>query len=179
MDLKQHIRRIPDFPKKGVVFRDITTLLQNSEAFRYTIDKFSEYFKKQSIDTIVGIESRGFIFAAPLAYKLGTEFAIVRKKGKLPYKIVAEEYELEYGKDRIEMHEDAIEDGQTVLFVDDLLATGGTMLAAARLVDKLGGDVVGMGFVVELDFLKGREKLLKYNPNYDILSLVHYKSEKE
>ncbi len=179
MDLKQHIRRIPDFPKKGIIFRDITTLLQNPDAFKYAIDKIAEHFKKKSIDVIVGIESRGFVFAAVLAYKLGKKFAIVRKKGKLPYKTVYEEYELEYGKDRIEMHADAIEDGQTVLIVDDLLATGGTMLAAARLVEKLGGEVVGMGFVVELDFLKGREKLLKYNLNYDILSLVHYKKEGE
>lgn len=179
MDLKQHIRRIPDFPKKGIVFRDITTLLQNPEAFKYTIDKIAEHFKKKSIDVIVGIESRGFIFAAVLAYKLGKKFAIVRKKGKLPYKTIFEEYELEYGKDRIEMHADAIEDGQAVLLVDDLLATGGTMLAASRLVEKLGGEVAGMAFVVELDFLKGREKLLKYNPNYDILSLVHYKTEEE
>lgn len=177
MDLKKHIRKIPDFPKKGIVFRDITTLLQNPDAFKQTIDQFYEHFKNKKPDVIVGIESRGFIFAAPLAYKLGAKFAIVRKKGKLPYKVVREEYDLEYGKDIIEMHEDAIKRGDRVLFIDDLIATGGTMLAAAKLVEKLGGDIIGMGFVVELDFLPGKEKLLRHNPKYDIHSLVHYASE--
>lgn len=179
MDLKQHIRRIPDFPKKGVVFRDITTLLQNPEAFRYAIDRFYGHYKNKKIDAVLGIESRGFIFAAPLAYKLGAKFAIIRKKGKLPHKIVSEEYELEYGRECIEMHADAIDCGENVLLVDDLLATGGTILAAARLVNKLGGKIAGTCFAIELDFLKGREKLLKYNRDYDILSLVHYKSEGE
>lgn len=177
IDLKSIIRNIPDFPKKGVVFRDITTLIHNPEAFRYVIDTFAEHYKDKKIDVILGIESRGFIFAAPLAYKLGTSFAIIRKKGKLPWKVVCEEYDLEYGKDKIEIHCDAVKKGQGVLFVDDLLATGGTMDAAARLVEKLGGKIAGMAFVVELSYLKGREKLLNQNKEYDILSLVDYESE--
>ena len=177
MDLKQYIRNVPDFPKKGIVFRDITTLLQNPEAFRYTIDQFYSHFKTKKIDAVVGIESRGFIFAAPLAYKLGCKFSIVRKKGKLPYKVVSEEYDLEYGKDKIEMHEDGIKKGDNILFIDDLIATGGTMLAAMKLVEKLGGKVENLGFVISLDFLPGPKKLLEHNPKLDILSLVHYDSE--
>ena len=177
MDLKQYIRNVPDFPKKGIVFRDITTLLQNPEAFRYTIDQFYNHFKTKKIDAVVGIESRGFIFAAPLAYKLGCKFSIVRKKGKLPYKVVSEEYDLEYGKDKIEMHKDGIKKGDNVLFIDDLIATGGTMLAAMRLVEKLGGKVENLGFVISLDFLPGSKKLLVQNPKLDILSLVRYDSE--
>ncbi len=177
MDLKQYIRNVPDFPKKGIVFRDITTLLQNPEAFRYAIDQFYNHFKNKKIDVVVGIESRGFIFAAPLAYKLGCQFAIVRKKGKLPYKVVSEEYDLEYGKDKIEMHQDGIKKGDNVLFIDDLIATGGTMLAAMRLVEKLGGRVENLGFVISLDFLPGAKKLLEKNQKLDILSLVHYDSE--
>lgn len=173
MDLKEHIRAVPDFPKKGINFRDITTLINNPEAFKYSIDQIIDYYKNKEIDIIIGVESRGFIFGSPVAYSLGKKLAIVRKPGKLPSDVVFEEYELEYGTDRLEMHRDTIEPGQKVLIIDDLLATGGTIEATARLVEKLGGKVAGLAFVVELSFLKGRERL----KNYDILSLVQYDSE--
>jgi adenine phosphoribosyltransferase len=173
MDLKEKIRSIPDFPKKGIMFRDITTLIKDPAAFQFTIDRFVDYYKEKSIDVIVGIESRGFIFGAALAYAMGVEFAIVRKPGKLPGQIISEEYELEYGTDRIEMHKDAILPGQHVVIVDDLLATGGTVLAASKLVEKTGAVIDGLAFVIELVPLKGREKI----KNYDVLSLVKYDSE--
>ncbi len=172
-NIDDHIRKIPNFPKEGILFYDITTILENPEAFKYCIDTFAEHYKDKEIDVIVGVEARGFIFGAALAYALGKPLSIVRKPGKLPSKTVFEEYELEYGTDKIEMHEDTIKQGQKVLLVDDLLATGGTIKATANLIERIGGVVAGMCFVVELDFLKGREKLGKY----DLLSLQHYDNE--
>ncbi len=162
MDLKQHIRTVPDFPKQGINFYDITTLLANPSAFRHAIEQLKLKAENSQIDAIVAIESRGFIFGAALAHALGKSFVIVRKPGKLPYKKVSEEYNLEYGADKVEIHEDAIQRGQSVLIVDDVLATGGTALATAKLVEKLGGVVSGLLFLIELDGLKGRIKLSKY-----------------
>jgi adenine phosphoribosyltransferase len=172
-DFDKHIRSIPNFPKKGIVFRDITTLLKNPEAFRASVDILCEHFNDSGVNVIVGPESRGFIFGAAMAYKMGVSFVPVRKPGKLPAETESESYELEYGTDTIEIHKDAIKPGSKVLMVDDLLATGGTMEAACRLVEKLGGEVVGVGFLIELSFLKGREKLGKY----PIYTLVDYTSE--
>ncbi len=169
IDLKKIIRVIPGFPKQGIMFYDITTILQNLEAFKFCVDKLAEFAKKQGATTVVAIESRGFIFGAAIAYKLGIKFAPVRKPGKLPWKTITEEYALEYGTDKIEMHVDAVKKGEKVLIIDDLLATGGTSEAAAKLVEKLGGIVAGIGFVIELTgSLHGREKLKKYN----VLTLV-------
>lgn len=173
MDLKSVIRNVPDFPKPGIVFRDITTLIDKPDAFKYTIDKLAKQYNKEDYDVIVGIESRGFIFGAALAYATGKPFLLVRKPGKLPCDVVFEEYELEYGTDKIEMCADCIHPGQRALIIDDLLATGGTMKATANLIEKIGAKVAGIAFVVELDFLKGRDKL----DSYDIFSLVHYDSE--
>ena len=170
MDLKSIVRDIPDFPKPGIVFKDITPLLQNAEAFRFISDQLIERYRGKDIDIIVGIESRGFIFASVLAYALGKSQVIIRKKGKLPHLKVSYTYALEYGEDTIEIHEDAIPKGSKVLIVDDLLATGGTAEAAAHLIEKMGGEVAEMAFVIELDFLKGREKL---NP-IPAFSLIHY-----
>ncbi len=174
MDLKKAIRVIPDWPKKGVMFQDITVLLQNTDAFRFSVDKLADSCKKAGATTVVAIESRGFIFGAAVAYKLGIKFAPVRKPGKLPWKTVAEEYALEYGTDKIEMHVDAVKPGEKVFVVDDLLATGGTAEAAARLVEKLGGVVAGIGFVIELTgSLHGRDKLKKYNVTTLVQVPVH------
>lgn len=173
MDLKSIIREVPNFPKPGISFKDITTLLKNGAAFRQVIDEFAAYFKGKNPDVIVGAESRGFILGAPLAYKLGCGFVPVRKPGKLPAEVAKASYALEYGEDTLEIHLDAIQPGQKVLLVDDLLATGGTISATAQLVKQLKGDIVGFAFVVELDFLKGREKLA----GFDVLSLVHYDGE--
>ncbi|MDP7282188.1 MAG: adenine phosphoribosyltransferase [Candidatus Undinarchaeales archaeon] len=173
MDIDSHIRKIPNFPKEGILFYDITTILESPEAFKHCIDTFANHYKDKEIDVIVGVESRGFIFGGALAIALNKPLSLVRKPGKLPSKIVFEEYELEYGTDKIEMHKDTIKPGQKVLLVDDLLATGGTIQATANLVEKVGGIVAGMCFIVELDFLKGREKLGKY----DLLSLQHYDNE--
>lgn len=170
MNLKDKIRVIEDFPAKGISFKDITTLLQDSEALNECINQMAERFKDVQVDIIVGPESRGFIFATPLAYLLKTGFVPVRKPGKLPAETVSYEYELEYGKDRLEIHKDSIIPGQKVLIVDDLLATGGTMYAAAKLVEKLGGEVVGLGFLIELNDLNGREKL----KGYKVESLIQY-----
>lgn len=170
MDLKEKIRVIEDFPAKGISFKDITTLLKDSEALNECINQMAERFKDVQVDMIVGPESRGFIFATPLAYLLKTGFVPVRKPGKLPADTVSYEYELEYGKDRLEIHRDSITPGQKVLIVDDLLATGGTMYAAAKLVEKLGGEVVGLGFLIELEDLNGREKL----KGYKVESLIQY-----
>ena len=172
-DLKSMIRTIPDFPKKGIMFRDITTILQNKEGFRYVIERFYERYKDKKIDVVVGIESRGFIFGATLAYKLDCSFVPIRKKGKLPYRTRQQEYALEYGTAAIEIHEDAIKEGQKVLIVDDLIATAGTMLATIKLIELLGGKVVECAFVVELIDLKGRDKLKDYN----IFSLVEFGGE--
>ena len=173
IDLKAMIRTIPNFPKKGIMFRDITTILQNKEGFRYVIDKFYGRYKGKNVDVVVGIESRGFIFGSVLAYKLGCSFVPIRKEGKLPHKTKKQEYSLEYGTATIEIHEDGIKKGQNVLIVDDLLATGGTLLAAIKLVELLGGKVLECALVVELPELKGREKLKEYN----VFSLVEFEGE--
>jgi adenine phosphoribosyltransferase len=170
MDLKEKIRVIEDFPTKGISFKDITTLLKDAEALNECINQMAERFKDVQVDMIVGPESRGFIFATPLAYLLKTGFVPVRKPGKLPAETISYEYALEYGTDRLEIHRDSIKPGQKVLIVDDLLATGGTMYAAAKLVEKLGGEVVGLGFLIELHELNGREKL----KGYKVESLIQY-----
>jgi len=168
--LRQVIRDIPDFPKKGVVFKDITTLLRDAEAFSQSIDLLSSALLGRNYDALVGIESRGFIFASSLAYKLGKGLIPVRKPGKLPAQTVQVSYQLEYGTDSLEMHADAIEPGQRVIIVDDVLATGGTARAVAELVEKVGGKVDALGFLVELDFLNGRRKL----SDYEVLSILRY-----
>ena len=168
--LKELIRSIPDFPKKGILFRDITTLLQNSPQFRRAIDTLAEHYEGKKIDQIVAVESRGFIVAAPLAYKLNAGVIPVRKKGKLPYKTVETTYELEYGTDTLEMHADAFQPGANILIVDDLLATGGTAKATIDLVEKLKGKVMGICFLIELTDLKGIEKL----KGYEVLSIIKY-----
>ncbi len=170
MDLKSTIRHVPDFPKPGILFYDITTLLKNPLALKETVDQLTQHYAKQPIDLIAGIESRGFIFGLPLAYQLGLGFIPIRKPGKLPAATVAESYALEYGHNAIELHVDAISAGQRVLIVDDLLATGGTARAACNLVEKLGGQVAGLAFAIELNFLHGRDLLT----GYDIFSLLQY-----
>lgn len=160
--LKDLIRDIPDFPKKGIIFKDITTLLKEKQGFKEAVDKLADRVKGKKIDLVVSMESRGFIFGAALAYKLGAGFVPVRKKGKLPYKTYEVTYQLEYGTDTLTMHQDAIKPGQKVLIVDDLLATGGTTSAVIDLVKKLGGDIVFIIFLIELVFLKGKEKLKEY-----------------
>lgn len=172
-NLKEHIRSIPDFPKKGIVFRDITPLIGDREVFKKVIDKFHERYKKKDIDAIVSVESRGFIFGAALAYKLGCAIIPVRKKGKLPYKTFNATYELEYGTDTLEIHQDAFKPGDKVLILDDLLATGGTTCAVINLVKKLEGKIIGAAFVIELEFLKGREKI----KDIPVFSLVKYEVE--
>lgn len=170
MDLKKTIREIKDFPKEGIDFKDITTLMQDGDAFKYTIDQFVNELKDQNIDIIVGPEARGFLMGTPVAYALGVGFVPVRKPGKLPYETESYEYGLEYGTDVLEIHKDAIKPGQRVAIVDDLLATGGTMEAAAKLIEKIGGEVVSMQFLIELEELKGKDKL----SNYHINSLIKY-----
>jgi len=172
-DLKQMIRNVPDFPKPRIGFKDITTLIKDGASFQKAIDTLADHYNPNDIDIIVGIEARGFIFASALAYKWGKGFVPVRKPGKLPAETIKEEYQLEYGTDAVEIHNDAIEPNQRVLIIDDLLATGGTVAAAARLVERLGGKIVGVGFLIELSFLNGREKL----KNYDVLSLVNFEGE--
>ncbi len=159
MDLKAFIRDIPDFPQKGVMFRDITPLVRNPEAFKYAIDTIASELEKFDFDLIVCPEARGFMIAAPLAYKLGKGFVPVRKPGKLPYKTVSDVYELEYGKAELHMHEDAIEKGQRVVIIDDVLATGGTAMALKRLVEKVGGTVIASAFLIELTYLNPRDLL--------------------
>jgi adenine phosphoribosyltransferase len=168
--LKRHIRDIPDFPKKGIMFKDITTLLKDKAAFRRTIDILAAEFKGKRIEYIIGIESRGFIFGAALACKMGAGFIPVRKKGKLPARTRSVTYALEYGTDTLEVHEDALKKGDRVLILDDLLATGGTVEAVARLVSGLGAKIVGTAFVVELSFLDGRKKL----SGYPVFSIIQY-----
>src|SRR5690554_3621417 len=173
MDLKSLIRNVQDFPKPGIGFKDITTLLKNGQALREVTDRIAEHFSPLQPDIIVGAESRGFIFGAPLAYKMGCGFALIRKPGKLPAETERITYELEYGEDALEIHKDAIQPGQRVVIVDDLLATGGTTKAVVDLVRRLGGSIVGIGFLIELDFLKGRARL----QDYEVFSLVHYDEE--
>jgi adenine phosphoribosyltransferase len=168
--LKSLIREVPDFPKPGINFYDITTLLKHPEGFRQVIDALSAEFKGQQVDTVIGIEARGFIFAPALAYALGAGFVPVRKPKKLPAECVRVTYDLEYGTDTLEMHKDAVRPGDRVLIVDDLLATGGTAAAAASMVKEAGGTVIGIGFVVELTFLNGRSRL----NGYDVFSLLQY-----
>ena len=172
MNIKNKIRVIEDFPKIGISFKDITTLIQDKDAFKYTIDTLAKTLKDKNIDLVVGPEARGFIFGTPLAYALGAGFVPVRKKGKLPGETISVEYDLEYGTDILEIHKDSIKPGQKVVIVDDLLATGGTIQSVARLVEALGGEVVSMDFIIELTGLNGREKL----KNYRINSLVKYES---
>ena len=169
-DLKAHIREVPDFPKPGINFYDITTLLQDPLALRMTVDRFVWLFTQKRIDKVIGIESRGFMFGPSVAYDLNAGFVPVRKPGKLPAKTVRQSYDLEYGSDAIEMHADAVSAGERVLIVDDLIATGGTALAAARLVESAGGTVAGFGFIIELTFLPGREKL----KGYEVEALIRY-----
>lgn len=169
-DLKAYIREVPDFPKPGILFYDITTLLKDRTGLRLVVDRFAALHADLGIDKVVGIESRGFLFGPQLAYHLGAGFAPVRKPGKLPAERLGHEYALEYGTDRLEIHRDAVEPGERVLVVDDVIATGGTAQATAKLVETLGGTVVGFGFVVELTFLAGRDRL----PGYDVRSLVRY-----
>ena len=168
--LKNYIREVPDIPKKGILFYDISTLLKNPLAMRMTVDRFVWLFSEKHVDKVIGIESRGFMFAPIVAYDLNAGFVPVRKPGKLPAKTVSRSYDLEYGSDAVEMHEDAIEKGERVLIVDDLLATGGTAKATAELVTAVGGNVVGFGFIVELKFLDGRDQLA----DYSIESLITY-----
>lgn len=161
-ELKKHIRSIPDFPKKGILFRDITTLIGNKEAFSKVIDIFIERYKDKGIEKVVAAEARGFIFGGAIAYGLNTAFVPVRKKGKLPYKTIGARYELEYGTDSLQMHEDGIKQGERVLIVDDLLATGGTAKAICELVKKLKGEIVEVAFMIELSDLNGRQNLKGY-----------------
>ena len=170
MDLSSVIRAVPNFPIEGILFYDITTLLKDPAALRETIDRLTHHYQDKYIDLIAGMESRGFIFGMPLAYRLGVGFVPIRKPGKLPAEKISETYELEYGHNTLEIHLDAIEKGQRVLVVDDLLATGGTAKASCNLIEKLGGEVVSLAFIVELSFLNGRQKL----GNYDIFSMIQY-----
>ena len=168
--LKRLIREIPDFPKQGILFYDITTLLKDPTGYATLIDALAEHYIDAKADLILGMEARGFIFAPALAYRLNAGFVPIRKPGKLPAETAKVSYDLEYGSNVLEVHKDAIQKGQRVLIVDDLLATGGTAAATAQLAQSLGAEIAGLGFVVELDFLKGREKLAKY----DVFSLLHY-----
>ena len=168
--LKSLVRTVSDFPKPGILFYDITTLLKDKVGFATLVDRLSEHYVDQKVDLVLGMEARGFIFAPALAYRLNAGFVPVRKVGKLPAETVKFDYALEYGTNSLEMHRDAIQKGQGVLIVDDLLATGGTAECTARLASSLGAEIAGLGFIVELDFLKGREKLAQYN----VMSLLHY-----
>jgi len=169
-DLKKLIREIPDYPKPGILFYDLTTLLQDPRGFHLLVDKLCEHYNGKKVDLVAGIEARGFIFAPALAYRLGAGFVPIRKPRKLPSKTVSVTYQLEYGSDQLEIHQDAVKPGQRVLLCDDLLATGGTASAAIELVRKLGGELAGAAFAVELSFLNGRAKI----PGVDVFSLLKY-----
>jgi len=175
MDLDKKIRRVPNFPKDGILFYDITSLLQDADAFKHAIDQMTEHYVKEGkhFDKIVSMESRGFIFGSILAYEFHAGFVPLRKPGKLPAETISQEFEKEYGVDKFEMHKDAIEEGDSVLIVDDLLATSGTAQAAIKLIERQGGKVEGICCMVELDFLKGREKI----KGYDLFTMLHYDSE--
>ncbi len=167
---EEYIRDVPDFPKKGIVFKDITTLLKDKDALKRAVDEMYEIVKGMEIDKVIGVESRGFIFSPLLAYKLNAGFVPVRKPGKLPADVISETYELEYGTDKLEIHKDAIDEEDKVLIVDDLIATGGTAKAVCKMVERLGGEIAGLEFLIELTFLKGREKLKEYN----VFSIIKY-----
>ena len=171
--IEEYVKSIPDFPEKGIIFRDVTSVLQDADGLHLAIDEMQKFLEGVDFDVIAGTESRGFIFGVPIAYNLHKAFVPVRKKGKLPRETVSAEYELEYGKAEIEMHKDAIQPGQKGVLVDDLIATGGTIEAAARLVEELGGEVVKIIFLMELEGLKGREKL----KGYDVESVIHYEGK--
>jgi len=168
--LKELVRDIPDFPKKGIVFKDITPLLQNPSSLKEIVDKISDHYADQKVDVIVGAEARGFLFGPAVAIKLNAGFVPVRKPGKLPYETASMTYELEYGTDTLEIHKDAVKTGDNVLMLDDLLATGGTMSASCKLVESLGGKITGCAFLIELGFLNGKDMLSKY----DVFSLIQY-----
>ena len=171
--IEEYVKSIPDFPEKGIIFRDVTSVLQDADGLHLAIDEMQKFLEGVEFDVIAGTESRGFIFGVPIAYNLHKAFVPVRKKGKLPRETVSAEYELEYGKAEIEMHKDAIQPGQKVVLVDDLIATGGTIEAAARLVEELVGEVVKIIFLMELEGLKGRETL----KGYDVESVIHYEGK--
>ncbi len=173
MDLKSKIREIPDFPKKGVSFKDITTLLKDGKVFKYLIEKLSDQLRDLNIDIIAAPEARGFLIGTPIAYNLGIGFVPIRKPGKLPAETISREYELEYGMDLLEIHRDAIKPGQRVALIDDLLATGGTVLASAKLIEELGGEVVTINFIIELCYLDGKDVL----EGYKVESLIQYHDE--
>jgi adenine phosphoribosyltransferase len=170
MDLKEKIRVIEDFPIKGISFKDITTMLQDKEAFKFAIDSMAEYFRDKGIDLVIGPEARGFILGAPLAYAIGAGFVPVRKKGKLPFDTMSMSYDLEYGSDDLEIHADAVKKGQKVVIVDDLLATGGTIESVIKLIEAAGGEIAGLGFLIELTELKGRDRI----SGYEVVSLLKY-----
>jgi adenine phosphoribosyltransferase len=169
-ELKKIIREIPDFPKPGILFYDITTLLRDAQGFKRTIEIFADQYRDRKVDAVIGIEARGFIFAAAVAYRLGVGFIPVRKPRKLPYRTVSRSYQLEYGTDTLEMHEDAVGPGDRILLIDYLIATGGTAQAVAAMIEAQGGTVAGVGFVVELEFLHGRQAL----QGYDVFSILKY-----
>lgn len=170
INLKEHIRNIPDFPKPGILFRDITTLLKDAKVFKYTVEELGKKYKDKKINAVVAVEARGFIFGAALAYKLGAAFVPVRKKGKLPWKTNSITYDLEYGTDTLEMHLDAVKEGDKVLIVDDLLATGGTVKAVTGLLKQFGAKIAGIAFIIELTDLEGRDKIKEY----PVYSLIKY-----
>lgn len=171
MELKDIIRDVKDFPKPGIVFKDITPLLAHPELFAYAVDKLADFARRNETDVVLAVEARGYVFGAAVAYKLALPLVIVRKPGKLPHETISHTYDLEYGTDTLEIHKDSIRKGQRVMLVDDLLATGGTMEACAKLVKKLGGVVAGCAFVIELSFLKGRQRL----KDYKVFSIIDYK----
>ncbi len=174
-DLKNKIREVPDWPKKGVNFKDITTLLQDKNTFKKTIDSIAEFFGGEKIDKVVGIDARGFLVAAPVAYKLNAGLTIARKPGKLPFSTIEQEYTLEYGTNIIQMHTDAILSGEKIILIDDLIATGGTAEATCDLIERLGGKILGVGFVIDISFLGGSERLRK--KGYEVRSLITYDCE--
>lgn len=173
MNLKSYIREIPDWPQKGINFKDITTLLQNHRLLKYIINEMTKPFLDKKIDKVVAIDARGFLLAAPIAYKIGAGVCLVRKRGKLPFHTIEESYMKEYGEDILAIHADAINKGERIIIIDDLLATGGTAIAATRLVEKLGGKIIAMSFIIDLPFLGGSKKLNKYKLNF----LVTYDKE--